>query len=519
MSRDGLITKIQSGILTLPAGLLAATLYAIACWSTRQISLDQFFLPSGIRVAALLITPVRMWPYLLLGEYAYFAEMRLPLVGTYGLEWVLVSSAYQFPLVALIVYLHRRALPGRHQTWVLTIAVTAALFVGIGNLVLMRTLWPSPLPDAPATLAGRFVVGHYLAILSVVPLTFLVTGRIDASRWSVWLRAPSATCLMLMLMIGYCTALLAPGNADERTGLQLLMAAPVILLTCIHGWRGAAVGVPLMNLIVHFTTPVTGLPGSFDAATFASQQGQALVATSLLALGSITSHYRHRLNMAEQEQRQVLRLAKSSYLAGEKDLRTRSMRMSRIGEQIDFALSRTIEWLSEQGHRQFASGVLKAVSISSRDFREQMTMVYPTPLEHVGLYLALQGCGISEAWDKTGRVSIRNFSGNPCKLSTDLQLTAYRMIAEAVSVLLEHESGQLEIRARCGRRERLQGIVMTVKVLNLPEQLSRRTTDIAKQNLTSRIVAYGGSLQCRRSSLRIVLVEATEASSAVGKCV
>lgn len=518
MSRSRLIKKLRSEISTLPAGILAATLYAIACWATRQISLDQFFIPSGIRMAALLATPVRIWPYLLVGEYAYFAEMRLPMVNRYGLEWVLVSSMYQFPIVALIVYLHRHAIPGQSKTWILSVAIAAAIAVGIGNLALMRTFWSTPPPDDIAALAARYVLGHYMAIISVVALAALAIHRGDACGWSKWMRPPSAACLMLMLALGYCTALLPEINPDGRTELQLLMAAPVIFLTCIHGWRGAAVGVPLMNLLVHFTTPATGLPGSFDAAAFASQKSLALVATSLLTLGSITSHYRRRLDTVERQQRNEMGFARMSYHAAERDLRARALSMGRIGEHIDFALNQTVDWLRKQGHEQFASGVLRAVSISSRNLREQTTMVYPIPLEHVGLYLALQGCGISEAWDKTGRISSTKLSGDPCQLSTGLQLTAYRTIAEAVSLLLESESGTLQIRARCGLRARRQGIVVTVKVLNEPAGLSPRSAEIATQNLTARVFAYGGSLQCFRSRVRFVLVEPAEKRSAVNRC-
>lgn len=503
MLRDRLISGLQTGVHTLPAGLLLATLYAIACWATRQISLDQFFLPAGIRIAALLVLPMRMWPYLMLGEYAYFAHMRLPMVETYGLTWVLVASAYQFPLVAVIAYLHRGSLTNQSETGLLTLAAAAAVAVGIGNLLLMHGLWTFPSPEERLPLAGRFVLGHYTAILTVAPLVLLATRRTAASRWSPWLQAPSVACLILMLVAGYAAALL-PG---DRTAVQLLMAAPAILLTCIHGWRGAAVSVPLMNILVHFMTPATGLPGSFDADTFNAQQSLALVSTALLALGSLTSHYRRRLNLSLQDQRQALDLAKASYVAGERELRARAQRMRHIGNHIDFALNQTVEWLNEQGHKQFASGVLKAISISSRNYREQTSMVYPTPLEHVGLYLALQGCGISEAWEKTGRVNYGHLSGDPCQLSTDLQLAAYRTVTEAVAVLLENESGQIRIQARCGRRGLLQGIVMTVDVLNVSAGLSSKSIEIATQNLTSRTMTYGGKLQFRRSSIRFVLVE------------
>lgn len=76
--KNGLQLKLQMRIY--PDGLLLAALYALACLAARQISVDQFNLLAGIRVAALLLFPTRLWPYLILGEYAHLAQVRYPLV-------------------------------------------------------------------------------------------------------------------------------------------------------------------------------------------------------------------------------------------------------------------------------------------------------------------------------------------------------------------------------------------------------------------------------------------------------
>ena len=91
--KEGLLLKVRIR----PAGLMIALLYAVAYWATRQLSLDQFYLPAGIRVAAVLLCPPRLWPYLLLGEYAYFAQSRVPMIEKYGLTWVIVASAFLMP--------------------------------------------------------------------------------------------------------------------------------------------------------------------------------------------------------------------------------------------------------------------------------------------------------------------------------------------------------------------------------------------------------------------------------------
>ncbi len=86
-----------------PVGIALAAVYALSCLASRQFSLDQFFLPAGIRAAALLIVPTRLWPYLLLGEYAYFATLRIPMIDSYGLVWVILASTLLMPLAMLVV--------------------------------------------------------------------------------------------------------------------------------------------------------------------------------------------------------------------------------------------------------------------------------------------------------------------------------------------------------------------------------------------------------------------------------
>lgn len=86
-----------------PVGIALAAVYALGCLASRQFSLDQFFLPAGIRAAALLIVPTRLWPYLLLGEYAYFATLRIPMIDTYGLAWVILASTLLMPVAMLVV--------------------------------------------------------------------------------------------------------------------------------------------------------------------------------------------------------------------------------------------------------------------------------------------------------------------------------------------------------------------------------------------------------------------------------
>lgn len=496
-----------------PEGIALAAAYALACWATRQMSLDQFYLPAGVRVAALLLCPPRLWIYLILGEYAYFAHMRYPLIDKYGLAWVLAASGCLLPSVALIARFHARLLPVRTEVWLLSVGFVSAITVTTLNVAFAHLLWPVPVPIPVIGNLIRFALGDYLGILTVAPLAMLWIRRNSGQGWHPARLRFTIASLLVMLALGLVAAALPSHWSAGRTSLQLLMALPAIALTCIHGWRGAAIGVPLLNLIIGLTTPApTRL--SFDHNTFVAQQILAMAGTALIALGSSITHYFHRYRASDLERQRALKHVRSSHVASEMDLRERALTMRTLGDGIDHSLCEIAHFLKKNGNPGLANGLLSISVANSRQFRGQTSMVYPTSLEHVGLYLALQIGGINEAWSETSRVAAPHLAGDPCQLSIGLQLAAYRSLVEATSLLLKNESGQIRIRARCGRVGVYRGMVASVALLDSGAQVSESTMTLAIERLTGRTLAYGGTVQCRRNRIRILLVEDATGSRA-----
>lgn len=160
---DRLKGAIELSFRIRPVGIALAVVYALSCLISRQFSLDQFFLPAGIRAAALLIVPTRLWPYLLLGEYAYFALLRISMIDSYGLAWVILASTLLMPMAMLVVHLHRTRMPSEAGTglWLLSLSLCAALFVPSLNLGISRWCrWPSfgrdgtPIQGGPTALSS-----------------------------------------------------------------------------------------------------------------------------------------------------------------------------------------------------------------------------------------------------------------------------------------------------------------------------------------------------------------------------
>ncbi len=465
-------------------------------------------MPAGLRVAALLLTPPRLWPYLLLGEYAYLAHIRYPLVETLGLPWVILASLFLLPLVALVVRVHAASMRSQQIYWLLSLAACSAILIAIVRLSTMHLLWPIPPEESLLSSLGRHVLGEYIGILTIAPLALLWLKRRDPPIGARALRIPSIASVLAVVALGSVSGFIPLELTSIKTSIQLTMVAPVIALTCMHGWRGAAVGVPLLNLAIHLTTPSTGLSGSFDPSTFKTQQVIAATGTGLLALGSRISHlYYEHLQKRSSDRAKALSLTRSAQMAGEMDLRARALDIRNLGDNFDQALSDMADWLRHSGHEELATSLLGTTVLHSRKFREQVSMVYPTSLEHVGLYLALQIGGISEAWSDTHRLTLRRLGGDPCCLSMGLQLATYRTLTEAVSLLIQNEAGQVEVRARCGCIQKTRGILVSVSLLDMGQNLSAGTVAQATKRLAGRAIVYGGTVQCRRNRIRILLVE------------
>ncbi len=490
-----------------PGWIGVACAYAVACWGARTFSHDPFYLPAGIRVFAVLLTPPRRWPYLLLGEYAYFAEMRVPMITQYGLAWVLLGSMLLMPAVMLIVHIHRRTMNVGSVAWLLSVAASSAGVVTIINLGLSRILWPTP-PSTPLHDAlVRFLIGDFIGILMIAPLALLwIRRHIDASP-GIRHVGRSTFAFASMVLIGLGAYWIPSAHGILKANALLMMALPAIALTCLHGWRGAAIGVATWGLMMRLTMSTSGLEGSFEPLPFPMQQSFVVVGISLLAVGSTLSYYSRKFMARDQDGRKAASLARITHIATEMDLRTRALDIRKLGDGLEHSLDDLSDWLDMQGHQDLASSLRRVSAVHSRKFREQITMVYPTSLEHVGLYLALQTGGIHEAWKNTDRLMLHRLGGDPCQLSIGLQLATYRSIAEAVSLLLQHEPGQIHISARCGRFRRDRGILVAVALLDTRRHLSDVTMTLALERLTGRTLAYGGTVQCRRNRVRILLLE------------
>ncbi|MBN6152145.1 MASE1 domain-containing protein [Xanthomonas sp. AmX2] len=486
------LKKIAGGIL-LSAGYCA--LYMLV-W---RWSVDQWFLPAGVRAAALLFLPYRLWPYVLLGDAAALLAMRVPMANHNGVSelWAYLSPFLVAPLFALLPWTFRSRFPASSavQRWLPLLTVGLAVWGLLVNKA-VNAMLEGPAAFITLEHSVRYGIGSYLGILMfVLPTLLWLRRKADKSLPSKLLR----DCAIAVLAVAgiFALAMATPGLLHQFILLMLLV--PGVWLTLSHGWRGSAVGVVLANLAVAMSLPRSNYAGAYDQQGFDVQMLIAVAATILFVLGSkISSAFRQARHLGYAEQ-QALQVAQASYMSAERTLRNRVIEYTDIHTHLN-KLSRDIaSSLKERGHYAAAMEMNRTGVIQTQLLDDYVAALYPLDIETQGLYGALKSIAFANACDTEVETRLR---GESRQLSIGLQLAAYRCVLNAMEML--PRSGRHRITARVWKGRGRRGLLVTIAAdpaLLLGGSASKSVDEI-EWELASRLKAHDGLCR-RRHELKI----------------
>lgn len=485
-------------------GVAVGVMFCLAYLAAWFNSLDQWFLPAGVRTAALLLMPYRYWPYLLLGDCAALLFLRLP--GTAGAReiWAYTSSI----LLPIFVSLPVAAFKNRFRSletqekWLPILAISLAVWGPAHNFLINKFLGG---PPSAANLEHfyRLAVGYFLGSLFITLPVMLIVGRKrpmpkppNFVRDAIFSFATIAAIFL---------AVVVPEMIGDylRAGLLLLMLVPMILMTLRHGWRGAALGFVMASLAIAETLYSFNHEGAYDLPVFIVQHALVIASCGLLALGhAISSHYAtaRELGVAEKE---ALAASRSSFLIAERILREKALTLEEMQRHIEVERKRVVEHLKAIG--DFEGALLlnnEAVAHNSR-FGAHVTDLYPLRLERQGLNAVLNSQEFVDA--RAGGADVLPLLGRDTSvLSIEVQQAAFRCAGNAIDVLSALQPRAYVIKTRVRKGARRCGIALIVTVRDPgPSQSSPRSANAALE-LDARVKAHGGIVK-RRHAHRISL--------------
>lgn len=498
-----------SGWFRLSKGLLSSALYCAAYWCLWQASFDQWFLPAGLRATVFLLAPLRYWPYLLLGDTAALLMIRSPMVEDYGPVWSYLSPFLLAPWVTTVVFFIRKKLrtPERQAPWLPLIGIGLALWGVLGNVTINTALSGPPSFDTLSK-ALNFAVGNYLGILLLaLPAYFFSLGKHRQITGTSFVRD---AIIALVVVVGLHASLTLDVGITRSTKQILLMVLflPAAWLMLMHGWRGAAMGICMVNLAIAQTMTYTGEKGTKDYDVYLIQVGLTIAASILLVIGTkISSLYDRARQLGISEQR-AQAMTRSSLLAGEDSLREQVLYMAQMHVYMDDQRKQLVELLKSQGKFTDAMLLNSAAVEHMQSFESRARAIYPLGIEEEGLYKVIFPETFTDFWAGDAEVLYLHAIGMPRILSVDLQLTAYRCICNAFTVLAQNRPYRYTVKLKTWKRGRYQGIVFKITALSNQSPQLTQSGAMAEVDLERRVKAFGGTLGRRRlDCVRVLLWE------------
>ncbi|WP_243043044.1 MASE1 domain-containing sensor histidine kinase [Dyella sedimenti] len=493
-------------------------------WPTEQ---PYWMLPYGLRFGALLLAPMRMWPWLLGAEVA--ATGLIALLHGLPLGWIgfILGELPEPIVVAICLWLMRRANlhaslrdPEDVARLLLSAAFTVAATTAT-DAVLLALVHAAPSPDMLAQALGQDLLGNYVGVLLLVPLLVMLL-RAPLSRQSLG-RLLMDGLLVLMPALAILMVL-SSHEAPQPQFARVLSLAPVLFFAFRHGWRGASLSMLIPSLGMTLVDHVSGhgAPGA------AGELFLAVAGTGALMLGSATDALRRSSErVAEQNvylaavNRRLDHLARQLRDAARGNLQAEESQRRHMAAELHDELGQNLTAI--QTHLKLAQSRLAqagmddiGLSINAilghmrRALHRMLDDLRPAVLDEFGLMRALDEGPIRDMLNAAGVIYRTELRGDPRLLDEDTRTVIYRLVQESATNAVKHAHADLfQLRLRIGERQGVALALLDIRDngIGLPARVPRGGRGM--QGMRDRVTALGGLFRVRPEAqgvhLRVLL--------------
>ncbi|MCC8553003.1 MASE1 domain-containing protein [Xanthomonas hortorum] len=487
-------------------GMLISVCYGLTFVMLWFCSIDQWYLPVGLRVITLLFRPYREWPFLLAGDAAAMLWLRVPLAQRqdYSLLWAYLSPFLHAPMIAYFIWLARHHSRGLvyHARWLVPFAIAVAFCNSLWSIAINAVL------DGPPTISFwefllRYWLGSYLGILMfLLPVMLwspkqLQPIRVDLPRD---LGASVIAIVALFYMLNYTH------TALPRNVLMIALIGPAVLLTRRHGFIGTALGTLLAIVALAISIPKVYQIGFYDPNLFLIQLFHVFVSTGLFIFGARLTVPLKRFDTIRRIRAEAQQTVKDSYLAAERTLRSQVVEYSDVNVQINRMRKDIVADLRARGHHAAAMEITRVAVIESRLLQEYVASLYPLEIETHGLFQSLRSPALARFKSTEFEYLLQ---GDCSQLSISLQLAAYRCSLSAIELL--PQANKHFIQARVWRGRGGQGVAIRVFADTSLLGSVRRDSPEVEAEFRARLKSHGGMFRRRHALVITFLVAETSA--------
>ena len=506
-------TTMHASPITPPARWLYSALVIayLSLWLLLRIAEQPYWiLPFGLRLGVLLITPPRVWPWLLGGELLVAAGHHY----SNDTPWHMLARTYlPEPLLMMAcVYVGRRC--GIRSSMdhpeiavkLLLLTVLTVIATTLGSALLS----PPTAADvavpwfdrvAPFT---RAMLGSYIGSLLVVPTLIMAFGT-PASHAELKALLRHSLILLMPCLLVLATLMTLPPPLPQFA--RVLSLAPVLFFAFSHGWRGACLTLILSSLDI----ALAGLFGTGSEVNATSQLFLAVTGTGALMLGTASDALRHSgQQVAEQNHRlaaanqQLDQLARELRHAARGNLHSEERQRRYLAAELHDELGQNLTAiqthvqlarfrLQQAGLQDIGTAIHGILSQMRKSLHHVLNNLHPAVLDEFGLYRALADGPIRELLQAAHVAYLPELRGDPDALDDEARVAFYRIAQESATNTVKHARASV-FRLTLRVRRHGPAIVAILDIrdngIGLPAEGSRQGRGL--QGMHDRVTAIGG---------------------------
>lgn len=425
--------------------LLILALYPLAWGLLFAASTSHWFLPAGLRVAALLMLPRRTWPWLALFEWGVLllarqwdepAQSPLLLAASIILPWCIYAATVRACRPESIVSLSPKSI----------VRLTmCALIAAVGNAVVLAQTLPQAAGEVGANhLLFRYMLSNFTGVLLLVP--FLFTAR----EWLLTRRVAWRSLFangLVFVPLGLIGLSALPINGWEKYSL-IFAFMPLFWIASRAGWRAGCIALILveggvyamedilfaawdplkLQLLLAITICATLLIGSASEAVESQARALVRMVNILSARTRSLSDAANRLTSHQEESSR--RLGRELHDQLGQDMTAIAVQLRLLERRID-----------EVELRNSVRAIERLVDTAHGHLRDAINHLHPLVLDRFGLSRALIAGPIAEM-TRSKQIDYRcTLEGDVDSLPPAIANAIYRICQEATTNAVRHGCG------------------------------------------------------------------------------
>ena len=495
-------------------GIALIAFYPITYFWINQFAYSNWLINSGIYFSLMWFAPRRLWPWLIVAymvaratpgqfNHFFFPERFTVDYGVLAWRWVLENPAVHLlgvmgdPILLLsgVVYLRSREVTPATigspagMTQLHVAAMISALATAAKDAVYVLVVGDPLLPHVL-----RVILGHFIAIMLVAPMAALIfVPEFRKGAASTWRET-----LLYVLPYTFIVLLLAQIAKEPETAeiLRRMLLIAVVIMAIRHGWRGAVVALLISSVALQIEARLFHeLKQTVVVQAFVSVAG-----VMGLMFGAARDAVIERSERLEKllihNEELTADLASAALSAQQTEIRERNQVAMELHDEFGQNLTALQLYMHQLPDRTVhADTMLSIVGNMRMQIQRVLETLRPAALEELGLYAAIERGSIARTAQVAGLKMTTELRGDVQllkQLDDIYQLTAYRVIQEAVTNIIRHANAT-ECRVRISVYERSGCICLFLSVVDDGiGRVHHLSSGHALTNLKQRITSIGG---------------------------